>query len=80
MKIYGDDWLTADERAELAALRSKPRLSEYDQDDIDTFKQLAGFRSAIAAMKKNGTLPKPYRVRMAEQRKGAAANDNDLTH
>jgi hypothetical protein len=60
--VYGDDWLTADERAELAALRSKPRLSEYDQDDIDTFKQLAGLRSAIERMRKAGTLPKPYRV------------------
>jgi hypothetical protein len=78
-RIYGDDWLTADERAQLAALRAKQRLSMYDQDDIDTFHQLAGIRSATGQMRKAGTLPKPYRVRMAEQRAAGVANDNDLT-
>jgi hypothetical protein len=41
----------------------------YDRDDIDTFKQLAGIRAATERMRKAGTLPKPYRVRMAEERK-----------
>jgi len=73
MKTYGNDWLTADERVELAAIRSKPVLDGYDRDDIDTFKQLAGLRSALAKMKKNGTLPKPYRRKKAA---AAVANDN----
>jgi hypothetical protein len=49
-RIYGDDWLTDDERAQLAALRAKPRLSMYDQDEVDTFSQLAGIRSATERM------------------------------
>jgi hypothetical protein len=79
MKTYGDDWLTDAERAQLAALRAKPRLSMYDQDDIDTFKMLSGLRAGIERMKKAGTLPKPYRVRLAEQRAAGIANDNDAT-
>jgi hypothetical protein len=69
-RIYGDDWLTADERVQLAALRSKPMLDDYDRDDIDTYKQLAGLRSAIEWMRKNGTLP-PRR-----ERRNQVANDN----
>jgi len=45
----------------------------------DTFKQLSGLRSATERMRKAGTLPKPYRVRLAEQRAAGIANDNDWT-
>ena len=72
MKTYGNDWLTADERVELAAIRSKPVLDDYDRDDIDTFKQLAGLRSALEKLRKNGTLPMPY-----QRKKAAALHAND---
>ena len=52
--VCGDDWLTADERAELEAIRSKPVLNEYDRDDIDSFKQIAGLRAGIEEMKRQG--------------------------
>jgi len=72
--VYGDDWLTADERAELEAIRSKPVLDEYDRDDIDSFKQIAGLRAGIEEMRKAGTLPKPSVSKAAAWR--PYANDN----
>ena len=80
MKTYGDDWLTDGERAELAALRSKPRLSMYDQDDVDTFKQLAGIRSATEKLRKKaaaeGLTLEAWFAEERKQREAAVANDN----
>jgi len=56
--VYGDDWLTADERAELAAIHSKPVLNDYDRDDIDSLKQIAGLRAAIEKLQAKGLLPR----------------------
>jgi hypothetical protein len=53
--------------------RKLPARDMYEQDDRDGEKMHEGLQSAIAAMKRAGTLPPPYRRKNA----AAPANDNE---
>jgi hypothetical protein len=60
-------------------MTAERRLTEYEQDVRDIEKMCNGLQAAIERMKAAGTLPKPYRERLAEQRAAGIANDNDWT-
>ena len=48
----------------------------YARDDLDSRKMHRGMQAAIEEMKKNGTLPEPYRRKKAT---AAVANDNEIS-
>jgi hypothetical protein len=51
--------------------RKMPARDEYEQDDRDSEKQIEGFKWGIEELRKQGTLPKPYK------KAATPANDND---
>ena len=68
--IAGEAWSRGSEAA--ARCHWERYRCPYARDVLDTFKMCRGLEAAIERMKREGTLPKPYRRRNVT----APANDN----